>query len=327
MSAASEPRPEPQPDLPADLHETLAEVVSQYYLEGRDQGAIAQNLSVSRSTVSRMISKARALGIVEIRVNRPLPPDEGLQQQLVERFGLTGALVLAGGRTRSGLLQRVAAMAAQHVETQLPDDATIAISWGTSIAATVDALRGDLRHGVTVVQMIGATGSLNPDVDGAELARKMARRLGGRFVTLNAPLLLDDADLARALLRQRSVAEVLDQAAAAQMALIGLGAMDPSVSSLLRAGFASEALLERATRAGTVGDAAGHLLDADGATAHSDLSERIVRLDEERLRAIPHVVAVAVGLAKVDIVRAALRSGLVHVLATDADTARAVLDA
>jgi DNA-binding transcriptional regulator LsrR (DeoR family) len=47
---------EPQPDLPAELHETLAEVVSQYYLEGRDQGAIAQNLSVSRSTVSRMIS-------------------------------------------------------------------------------------------------------------------------------------------------------------------------------------------------------------------------------------------------------------------------------
>ena len=318
---------EPQNDLPADLHETLAEVVSQYYLEGRDQGAIAQNLAVSRSTVSRMISKARALGIVEIRVNRPLPPDEALQQQLVERFGLSEALVLAGGRTRSGLLQRVAAMAAQHVESRLADDGTIAISWGTSIAATVDALRGDVRHGVTVVQMIGATGSRNPDVDGAELARKMARRLGGRFVTLNAPLLVDDADLARALLRQRSVADVLDQAAGAQMALIGLGALEPSVSSLLRAGFASEALLGRAARAGTVGDAAGHLLDAAGATAHSDLSDRIIRLDEERLRAIPCVVAVAVGLAKVDIVRAALRSGLVHVLATDADTARAVLDA
>lgn len=317
----------PETDLPADLHETLAEVVSQYYLEGRDQGVIAKQMDVSRSTVSRMISKARALGIVEIRVNRPLPVDEELQEALRERFGLSDALVLDAGRRPSGLLQRVAAMAAQHVETKLPDDSTIAISWGTSLAATVDALRGDVRHGVTVVQMIGATGSLNPDVDGAELARKMARRLGGRFVTLNAPLLVDDPDLARALLRQQGVAEVLDQAADARMALIGLGAMDPSVSSLLRSGFASPALLGRAAHAGTVGDAAGHLLDADGNVAHSELGERIIRLDEARLRAIPEVVAVAVGLQKVEIVRAALRSGLVHVLATDAATARAVLEA
>lgn len=316
----------PRSELTTELHEALAEVVSAYYIEGLDQGVIAQQMHVSRSTVSRMIAKAKALGIVEIRVSRPLPADEDLQDRLVERYELTDALVLQTSRPVPDPLPRVAALAAQYVENELTDNSTIAVSWGSSLAATVDAMRGDVRHGVTVVQLIGAAGSLNSDVDGSELARQMAERLGGRFVGLNAPLLVDDADLARALLRQHGVAKVLDEAALAGMALIGLGAVDPTVSSLLRSGFTSPELLEKAARAGMVGDAAGHLLDAEGQIAHTELGERIIRLDEARLRAIPRVVAVAVGVKKVDIVRAALRSGLVHVLATDADTARAVLD-
>lgn len=312
-------------EIGAERHELLAEVVSAYYLDGLDQGRIASQMSVSRSTVSRMISEARALGIVEIRVNRPLPVDESLQDRLRERFGLQEALVLDTSSVRGASLRRVAALAAGFVEQRLEDDGTIAVSWGTSLAATVDALRGDVRHGVKVVQMIGAAGSLNPDVDGSELARKMSLRLGGRSVALNVPLLVDEPLLAAALLRQLQVADVLDQAAEAQMALIGLGAMDLEVSSLLRSGFASPELVQAAAEAGTVGDAAGHLLNAAGEVVRSELSDRMVRLDEARLRSIPQVVAVAVGTTKVAIIRAALRSGLVHVLATDSPTAEAVL--
>lgn len=311
---------------PADSRdEVLAEVVSLYYLEGLDQGQIAKRLQVSRSTVSRMIAEARQLGIVEIRINRPLPTDDELRRAAIERYGLREALVLVSEAAGRDLLSRVGALAADYLERTISDDSSVAISWGTSLAATVEALRGGVRHGVKVVQMIGAAGSLDPEVDGSELARKMAHRLGGSFVTLNAPLLVDDPGLARALLRQRSIAVVLEQAADAEVALIGLGGMDSAISSLLRSGFASTAVLKRATRAGIVGDAAGHMLSADGETVRTELSERMIGLDEGRTRAIPTVVAVAAGTAKVAIIRAALLSGLVDVLVTDSVTMRAVM--
>lgn len=307
-------------------HEILAEVVSLYYIDGLDQNQIAKRINVSRSTVSRMITEAGQLGIVEIRINRPLPLDEGLRHQAIERYGIRAALVLSSGDIKGGTLARVGALTAQFVENNMSDEGVITISWGTSLASTVDAMQGGIRRGVKVVQMIGAAGSINPEVDGSELARKMARRLGGQFVALNAPLLVDDPAVARALSRERSVAAVLDQAAEAEMALVGLGGMDPSISSLLRSGFATKAILSRATKAGIVGDVGGHMLLADGQTAHSELSDRMIGLDEAPLRAIPTVVAIAVGLAKVEIIRAALLSGIIDVLATDSDTLSAVLN-
>jgi len=306
-------------------HEALAEVVTLYYIDGLDQSQIAKKMNVSRSTVSRMITEARQAGIVEIRINRPLPIDEALRREVITRYGLREALILSANDSNAATLQRVGALTAQYVENALTDGGIITISWGTSLAATVDALQGGIRRNVKVVQMIGAAGSINPAVDGFELARKMAGRLGGNFVTLNAPLLVDDPTVARALLRQRSVATVLDQAAEAEMALIGLGGTDPAISSIVRSGFATPAVLSRAVKAGVVGDVGGHMVMADGRIAQSELSDRMIGLDEARLRSIPTVVAIAAGPQKVDVIRAALLSGFINVLATDSQTIAAVL--
>ena len=306
--------------------EALVEVARLYYLEGLDQAHIGRRLQVSRSTVSRMISEARQSGIVEIHINHPFPIAKDLRRRAVEIFGLSDALVLDADAARGSHLERVAGLTAQFLESRLSEGGVLATSWGSSLAAVAQALRGTNARGTQVVQMLGATGTLNPEVDGPELARTMARRLGGSSVQLNAPLLVDDPALAAALMRQRPVAYVLDQAAMADIALVGLGAMDPQVSSLVRAGFATSAQMQSAARAGVVGDLAGLLLAADGSTSRYELNDRMIRLDESRLRSIPTVVAIASGPAKVDVTRAALRSGIVHVLATDSWTLQAVLD-
>ena len=49
----------------------LAYVARRYYLEDRKQSDIARELGVSRPLVSRMLSEARELGIVEITVHEP----------------------------------------------------------------------------------------------------------------------------------------------------------------------------------------------------------------------------------------------------------------
>ena len=49
----------------------LAYVARRYYLEDWKQSDIARELGVSRPLVSRMLSEARELGIVEITVHEP----------------------------------------------------------------------------------------------------------------------------------------------------------------------------------------------------------------------------------------------------------------
>ena len=53
-------------DTSLEKQKKLAYVARRYYLEERKQSDIAQELGVSRPLVSRMLSEARELGIVEI---------------------------------------------------------------------------------------------------------------------------------------------------------------------------------------------------------------------------------------------------------------------
>ena len=307
--------------------ELVASVAALYHLEGLDQRAIAATVGLSRSTVSRMLTEARRLGVVRIEVDRPLPRDHGLEERVVAVSALRGALVVAdpapGLATPAAV--RVGALAAHHLRERLPVGGTLAISWGEGVAAVAAALPHDPSRRVRVVQMIGASGTARPAVDGPELAQTFAARLGGQHRTLNAPLVVDAPDLAAALLRQPPVAQVLEEAAGADLALLGLGTTDPRASSLLRAGCVSPEELQRCADLGVVGDVGGHMLDAAGAVVATDLGARTVGLGEAALRRVREVVAVASGPAKVAVVRAALRSGLVHVLVSDAATVRAAL--
>jgi DNA-binding transcriptional regulator LsrR (DeoR family) len=71
----------------------------------------------------------------------------------------------------------------------------------------------------------------------------------------------------------------------------------------------------------------GIALDADGNVLVTPLTDRIIGIDAERLRAVPDVIAIVYGPAKAHAVRAAIRGGLVSSVVTHAAMARALLDA
>ncbi|MFN3983670.1 MAG: helix-turn-helix domain-containing protein, partial [Caldilinea sp.] len=81
-------------EIRGDRTELLVTVASLYYELGQNQQQIADRLETSRSSVSRMIKEARDLGIVEIRIHRPMNRAYALEQALIDRFGLSDAYVL-----------------------------------------------------------------------------------------------------------------------------------------------------------------------------------------------------------------------------------------
>jgi deoxyribonucleoside regulator len=302
----------------------LAKVADLYHLRGLTQQQIADRLGLSRPAVSRLLTRARAQGIVRIDIAFPEAGHRALERELEERYGLREAIVVTGRSESPTATRRVLGRAAaRYLGRRLRGGERIGISWGTSVQATVEqTARRRLR--VTVVPLVGGVGQVTPGIHANELASRLADRLGGRVHLLHAPALLARRDVRTALLSDPGVRDALDLARRSEVALVGIGALIAS-STLVRTGYFTPDDLKALRHKGAVGDICTRSYTRDGLPADGVLDRRILAVDLDDLRRIPTVIAVAGGLEKAEAIDGALRGRLVGVLVTDHLAARAVL--
>jgi deoxyribonucleoside regulator len=313
--------------VPENRLAMLAQIAELYFVHGLNQEQIARKTNYSRSMISRLLSEARDQGIVEIRIHHPLRRAAALERDLEACFGLKYARVLESGRlSQSDLLSRVGTLAAGLLAELIRDDMTVGVAWGSALSAVAGALRPQPRSGVCVVQMIGSLGTRLPEIDGAELARRIARAFNARYVTLPAPLLVGDEQTRSGLMRDERIREVFSLLRRAQLALVGVGSAYPDHSALVKAGFLrARQLLEMQRQAGVVGDVCAIPFDINGRILELPISRRVMSVDASTLTRIPIRLGVAAGEAKIEPVLGALRSGLVNALVTDEVVATSVL--
>ncbi|NIM94792.1 MAG: helix-turn-helix domain-containing protein [Anaerolineales bacterium] len=310
----------------SERDDLLAQIASQYYEENLTQFEIAQSMGTSRSTVSRLLRAARDAGIVEITIHYPWKTDSQLEQDLINRFNLQHVEVLAGdGRKYEEILRGIGVLAARYLERTLVSDVILGISWGTAIHSTVQALRPKEIQRITVVQMLGAVGTEDPLIDGPDLARRLGSIFGGEHRYLHAPLYVENEQLREALLQEPTIEETLSLAQRADIAVVGIGSLDPDFSSLLRAGFLDRNSLAHLCEQGAVGDICALHYDASGRQMDIELNRRIIGIKLQDLHGMGQVIGVAGGEAKAEALLGALRGRYLGVLITDDSAARKVL--
>ncbi len=198
-------------ELSEERVELLAQVANLYFEQGRNQNEIADQLQISRSSVSRLLAEARELGIVEIRINFPLTRDLALEQALMARFQLEAVYVLSTKTiVPAHMLGRLGRLASAHLQGRIADGSIVALSWGTAVFETIQAMRRRQLNEVKVVQVIGAAGSSNPLIDGPDLARQLAERLGGQYFYLHAPLIVENSYIRETLLGDPRVRRTIE---------------------------------------------------------------------------------------------------------------------
>ena len=307
--------------------ELLARVASLYYEEGKNQNEVAAILGYSRSHISRMLTEARKAGIVEIHVHHPLERVAALEARLAEQFNLQEVRVLKSkGSPYSQMLRRLGALAARLLTLKLTPDSVLGISWGTALYEVGVMLQPIDYPGVKVVQMIGSATSRDHQVDGPGLARAFSLKFGGQYFTLPAPWLVGDKQIREALMKERRMREVLDLSREVDIALVGIGTVDPMLSSLVRAGYLTLEEAEEIQAMGAVGDVCGHYFDIQGNLMEIPVAGYAFGIDTATLRAISLSIGVAGGLVKAPGILGALQSRLVNSLVTDDAAARAVLE-
>jgi deoxyribonucleoside regulator len=303
----------------------LVRIASLYYEHDYSQQQIADLLQISRSNISRLLKEARQKGLVEIRIHKRIATVPSLEREFIARFGLQRCMVVdSKGFTYPESLAAAGQLAAGYLEGILRVHDILAIAWGTGVSAAVEALSLRLPLDVEVVQMIGSVGTVASPIDGPELARQLANKLGGQYYYLHAPLFVDSQTTRDMFLSQPTISDTLNRACKATVALVGIGTTEEGASSFLRARHLTEAQLSELRAQGAVGETCGQHFDIEGRTDF-DLNNRVVALRLADLKHISHVIAVACGLHKRQSILGALRGKYVNVLATDNTTAEAVL--
>ena len=94
----------------------------------------------------------------------------------------------------------------------------------------VDAFSVDQPRNVEVVPLVGGLSTIASLTSGEELVRELAGRLGATFRYLHAPGLLRSKTARDSLLAEPAVAEVLERAQAADIAMVGIGGVETGSS-------------------------------------------------------------------------------------------------
>lgn len=307
----------------------MTRVAHMYYTEHIRQPQIATRLGLSQARVSRLLKKAETEGIVRITVSSPPGTHPDLEDALQQRYGLKLALVVdVAEDDEQHIINRLGPAAAYYLEATLRSEDVIGISsWSASLLATVDAMHPlPNLTGVRVVQVLGGIGDPAAAEHATRLTDRMARLVGGEAVHLPSPGVAGSAASAKALREDPFVTAATSLFGDITVALIGIGALEPSRVLAASGNVFSAEELDELRDAGAVGDVCMRFFDTAGNPADAATADRVIGIDPDRLRATPRSVAVAGGRRKTEAVRAALRGRLANVLITDQFTARRLAD-
>jgi DNA-binding transcriptional regulator LsrR (DeoR family) len=296
----------------------LVQVSRLYYELGETQNAVADRLGLTRPQVSRLLKRARAEGVVEIRIIDRDTAVSPAADELAARFSLDAvhlAPTLAGPEDLTRRI--VGRLAAQVLRANVRDGGIVGIGDGASVAAVADALEDAVTPvRATVVPLAGGYWSTGPDRDPF---RRIADAFGAQPHGLMAPGLLDDAQTKRALEGHAGVRAVIDLWGRLDVALFGIGGPSWGVTSL------GADVAHELDDASAVGEILIAPFDIHGAFICPSLRERVLAFDARALRDVPVAVGVGAGERKVQPILGALRSGAVRTLVTDVATAEAVV--
>jgi deoxyribonucleoside regulator len=291
-----------------------------YYELGETQSRVAEILGVTRPQVSRLLKRARAEGIVEIRIVDGTVMDTAAGEELRERFGLAAVHLspaLVGPEDVSRRM--IGRLGAEVLRASIRDGAVVGVGDGASISAVADALVADEpphETGATVVPLCGGYWFTGP---AREPFRRVADGIGGLPIGLLAPGVVDDPATKRSLVAHAGVRRISDLWERLEVAAFGIGGPAWSAAAL------GPEIAGSLERDGAVGEVLVSPYDLEGRFVCDALRDRTIAFDARDLGRIPVRIGVAGGPGKIRPILGALRGRMLTTLVTDQPTAEAVL--
>lgn len=304
----------------------IVEIAWKYYHEGLNQGEIADQLQVSRSTVVNHLQEARLRDYVRVSLSPSIFARHQLAEQLCERFGLKAACIVPrGSGDDEQVLRRVARGAADWLPDLLEPADRLGVSWGRTVFEVAEAVAPTQVPDLVVTQLVGSK-STPYGFDAETCSSILALQLGARCINLHAPLVVSDADLAERLMAEPVIAEQFAAVNACNKTIFAAGSCTPE-SHVVTSGVVDRSALADYVRRGATGVVCGRFVDAEGNLIPGEIDDRLIGVTLDHMRGKDLGLLVSLGADKVAPMIAAIKGGYATHLATCTETATAMLEA
>ncbi|EGT3572472.1 sugar-binding transcriptional regulator [Citrobacter amalonaticus] len=310
-----------------DEQRLLVKIATLYYAENKKQSEIATLLHLSQSFVSRALTRCQKEGLVKITVVQPTNIFVSLEKALEEQYGIRQAIVVDVGDNPTGaqIKHAIGSAAAHYVETRIrPEDLVGISSWSSTIRCMVDEMHPQNIRAAGVIQLLGGVGP-NGNVQATILTQQLAAHLGCPSWLLPSQSIEHSVEERTRLVNSPDVAAVVDKFAEVDVAIVGIGELEPSQLLKNSGNYYNEEMLKLLAERGAVGDICLHYYDAAGKPVLSHEEDPVIGMELAQIRDCKHVIALAGGKDKRNAIRGALQGNYIDVLITDYPTARSLM--
>ena len=303
-------------------------VARMYYYQNMKTELIAKEMNVSRSTVSRMLSFAKAEGLVNVQIVDPTEEPQRMEKRILDRFRLRRVHVVPVPEItgEAEWLQRTAQYAAKHLNTLFDSGMVLGIAWGTTLSAISSHLLKKPTHNAQIVQLNGAGNTQSMGIEYAsEIIMRFADNYRARAHLFPVPTFFDYAETKKALWKERSIKRILELQQRTDLLIYSIGSVNAGIPShVYSGGYLEQQDYAELNRLKVAGDIATVFFKEDGRSSGIPMNERAsgpnLELFQEK-----YGVCVVSGLAKVGGLYAALKGNLMKELIVDEPTARELI--
>ncbi|MBR3119333.1 sugar-binding transcriptional regulator [Oceanobacillus profundus] len=308
-----------------DDRRLMVKIANLYYEAGETQSTIAKKIGVSRSLISKYLSKSKELGIVEIIIHdEDYSTVSSLETKLENQYGLREAICVPDTEQSNSKIQ-LGTAASKYLHRMIRDDQVVGVSSGTTLYEVATAMSSNQHFpNVCFVPIVGGMGDERVDIHANHIVAKLAEALKATYHLLHAPVVVDSKETREIILKQPSIKNTLELGSKADIAIVGIGGT-PEHSTMVRS-YINSGITDDLDFDEIAGDICYNFINENGEVVNNSWNEKTITLELNKLKQIPLVVGVAAGVEKVNAIKAALREDLIDVLITDEKTARLLLE-
>ena len=304
----------------------MAKAAYLYYVDDRTQSQVATMLQVDRSTVSRLLKRARDTGIVTIQVHHFDVATYQLEQQLQQRFGLNDAIVIPTDPNADSAKknQQLAKTAAQYLKCIIAPRQKIGFAWGTTLSGMVGQLDHPIKTNATFVPLVGGPSSANAKYHVNGIVYDAARQFGGESLFIDAAAVQESKMIRDGIWQSQYFQTIRQIWNHLDIAFVGIGGALNRGTSRWRDLLSAEDIAALQDRE-VIGDCCCTFFDRHGRVLKGALHDRTIAIDLKQLKQTPNTVGVVRSLTKAPAIKTFLTMGVLNTLITDSETAQRIL--
>lgn len=308
-----------------DKDKLAINVAKLYYRSDFSQQKIAQELGVSRPSISRLLQYAKEKGYVNIQIVDPVEDMSIMEQRLKDKLHLKDVKIACSTiNDEEEIKKYISLAAAKYLDSIVKDGDIIGVGWGTTMHNISKALIPRSIKGSQIVQLEGGLSNSEWNNYAREILKNFAHNFDTVAQYLPLPVIFDSKTTKEYVDKDRYIKRILELGRHANIALFSVGTVRPN-ALFFRLGYTDIQEQEKIQRT-SVGDICSRFFDVEGRVCNRELDERTVGITLGELRDKEYSIMISGGEAKINAIKAALKGRYANVLITDQFTGKMLLE-